>query len=840
MKYIQALTIGCVIAASPLAGQVTGLAGWNIFLDPGHSHKENQGAFGYSEAERNVRVALNLRDLLLERTDIDTVYISRTDDVQTVSLSQRTDYANSVGAAWFHSIHSDASSNPNTNSTLLLWGQYRDGTEKVPNGGRAMSSVIVDILSRGMRIPTTGSRGDYYFYYSTPQSGFNGPYLHVNRNSTMPSELSEAGFHTNPGQNQLFMNDDWKKFEAMTYYWSVLQLFGIDRPFVGICSGIISDLDTGIPVNGATVTLDGQTYTTDTYQSLFYRFTSDPEKLHNGFYFLEDLSPGIHEMIVGAEGYYADTSYVTVVDTFFTFRDIQLLSQVPPAVTETVPAQGDTNFPAWETISITFSRCMNTASVEDAFSIVPEASGTFSWSADGTQLFFGNDDLDFETEYILTVSAAAEDVHGHSLDGNGDGMNGDAFVLSFKTGPSDMSPPVAIDIYPLDGSDNNYQQPIITVVFNEEVDPSSFFDDMLTLHRNPRLPKIPGTLDEYVVNEQSVFCFFPDSPLLRDTGYHIRLHPGLTDLFGNTSTSFQTADFIIGSDTCDVRMIDDFENSLADNWWGPLQSGTTTGVIPQQTTREENTRYVNHLFSSQTALQLNYGWDVSAGSWIIRTYLAGGPPHSVIFTKEYSLQVYLFGDGSGNRFRFCVDDNYPVSAAANHEVSPWYTIDWIGWRLISWDMKTVPAGTWIGDGDPEGNLRFDSIQLTYTQGCESAGVLYFDDLRAVKTVETTSVLYNESVRGLSAILYDNYPNPFNPETTIRYFLAEPAASVHLEIYNILGERIRAWTSGHSDAGTYSVLWDGRDASGNQVASGTYIYLLRAGDVVKSKRMLVIR
>ncbi|MGH7457010.1 MAG: N-acetylmuramoyl-L-alanine amidase family protein, partial [bacterium] len=206
-----------VFPASDLSAQVTGLAGWNIYLDPGHSQKENMGIYGYSEAEKVLRVGLALRDMLLQTTDIDTVYISRINDQQSVSLTQRTDHANSLGAAWYHSIHSDAGSST-ANSTLLLWGQYRDGREKIPNGGRAMSAYMVNMLTRGMRTTTRGAIGDCSFYGCTS----NGPYLHVNRESTMPSELSEAGFHTNPAQNQRNMNAEWKKLEAMTLYWSIL------------------------------------------------------------------------------------------------------------------------------------------------------------------------------------------------------------------------------------------------------------------------------------------------------------------------------------------------------------------------------------------------------------------------------------------------------------------------------------------------------------------------------------------------------------------------------------------------------------------------------------------
>jgi len=70
-RFIVLLTI------SGLYSQITGLSGWNIFIDQGHSQKENMGVNGYSEAEEVLRVGLHLQDILLNQTDIDTAYVSR-------------------------------------------------------------------------------------------------------------------------------------------------------------------------------------------------------------------------------------------------------------------------------------------------------------------------------------------------------------------------------------------------------------------------------------------------------------------------------------------------------------------------------------------------------------------------------------------------------------------------------------------------------------------------------------------------------------------------------------------------------------------------------------------
>jgi hypothetical protein len=88
-------------------------------------------------------------------------------------------------------------------------------------------------------------------------------------------------------------------------------------------------------------------------------------------------------------------------------------------------------------------------------------------------------------------------------------------------------------------------------------------------------------------------------------------------------------------------------------------------------------------------------------------------------------------------------------------------------------------------------------------------------------------------------LYQNYPNPFNPETTIEYYLPRGLA-VKLEIYNILGQRIRTIMSGKKLPGLYQVQWDGRDDTGREVSSGVYIYRLKSGNFTQSRKMLLLR
>ena len=93
-------------------------------------------------------------------------------------------------------------------------------------------------------------------------------------------------------------------------------------------------------------------------------------------------------------------------------------------------------------------------------------------------------------------------------------------------------------------------------------------------------------------------------------------------------------------------------------------------------------------------------------------------------------------------------------------------------------------------------------------------------------------------------LMQNFPNPFNPETWIPYSLAE-AASVTVRIYNVKGELIRSIDVGRQAAGAYmsqerAAYWDGKDDTGQSVASGVYFYQLLADNFSDTRRMVVIK
>ncbi|MCF7920632.1 MAG: choice-of-anchor J domain-containing protein [Candidatus Cloacimonetes bacterium] len=143
-----------------------------------------------------------------------------------------------------------------------------------------------------------------------------------------------------------------------------------------------------------------------------------------------------------------------------------------------------------------------------------------------------------------------------------------------------------------------------------------------------------------------------------------------------------------------------------------------------------------------------------------------------------------------------------------------------------------------------GNTTENSYQLTGL----SEGVSYEVGLTAVYTegesdVITADFIYypsatNEELPGVTALV-GNYPNPFNPECTIAFSLADNAP-VELNIYNARGQFIRTLVKEDMEAGSHQVVWNGTDENGNNVASGIYYYKMNSGKFTSSKKMVLMK
>ncbi len=107
-------------------------------------------------------------------------------------------------------------------------------------------------------------------------------------------------------------------------------------------------------------------------------------------------------------------------------------------------------------------------------------------------------------------------------------------------------------------------------------------------------------------------------------------------------------------------------------------------------------------------------------------------------------------------------------------------------------------------------------------------------------VQTEAVMpLDPGQTGQADLITANYPNPFNPETTITYELSEPQP-VSVVIYDIAGKRVRTLADGYQSAGSYEVVWDGCDDAGTRLSSGTYFYTVNAGNQTVTKQMILLK
>jgi hypothetical protein len=123
------------------------------------------------------------------------------------------------------------------------------------------------------------------------------------------------------------------------------------------------------------------------------------------------------------------------------------------------------------------------------------------------------------------------------------------------------------------------------------------------------------------------------------------------------------------------------------------------------------------------------------------------------------------------------------------------------------------------------------------QGLNNGGTLKYASIK-VEFPENTSNEAGE-VAPLNVTLKGNYPNPFNPETTIQYSVKE-TANVKIDVYNTKGQKVKTLVNEQKVAGDHTALWQGKDDSGNDVASGVYFYRLTSQNNTTAKKMLLIK
>ena len=149
-------------------------------------------------------------------------------------------------------------------------------------------------------------------------------------------------------------------------------------------------------------------------------------------------------------------------------------------------------------------------------------------------------------------------------------------------------------------------------------------------------------------------------------------------------------------------------------------------------------------------------------------------------------------------------------------------------------------GTYLGNFDSTFALN-DKIQKMIGIGWYSFSHYKLKPRSAEDVIghQPSGVKDKNNIIEMSYDLKQNYPNPFNPTTTIYYSLGKRQL-VELVVYNVLGQRIKTLVNEIRTAGLHVVQWDGSNNNGQHVASGIYFYTLKAGDFMKTNKMVLLR
>jgi 3-keto-L-gulonate-6-phosphate decarboxylase len=224
-------------------------------------------------------------------------------------------------------------------------------------------------------------------------------------------------------------------------------------------------------------------------------------------------------------------------------------------------------------------------------------------------------------------------------------------------------------------------------------------------------------------------------------------------------------------------------------------------------------------------------------------------PHS------YGYYVKLVADFDGdNRFRLYNNQlNFSTFQYSFHNGIDASGVDKTeGWHHMKVVVSTNPAdstvsyqcfydeidlGTYVDDSDMHTYMGQPGLYAFQQNGVDGlAG--YFDNYSVVAN-GTTSIDNKLQSRPVTMTMHQNFPNPFNPSTSISFEMHE-AGQASLMIYNIKGETITTLAQGTIQPGSYQVTWDGRDSQGQIVATGNYIAVHSKGNEQVSRNMLMLK
>jgi len=170
--------------------------------------------------------------------------------------------------------------------------------------------------------------------------------------------------------------------------------------------------------------------------------------------------------------------------------------------------------------------------------------------------------------------------------------------------------------------------------------------------------------------------------------------------------------------------------------------------------------------------------------------------------------------------------------------------DGVNWETVWQNMEEIIDDSWVGLEIDISEIadNEETIFLRWTMGDTDTGWMYcgwnIDDVQ-ITGVEEIQTDTEDDLVDFSPRLLGNFPNPFNPETVIKFQIARES-NVKLNVFNIKGQLVKTIMDDFMDPGSYSMKWDGTDISGRSLSSGVYFYNLRSGNSSISRKMILLK
>ena len=172
-----------------------------------------------------------------------------------------------------------------------------------------------------------------------------------------------------------------------------------------------------------------------------------------------------------------------------------------------------------------------------------------------------------------------------------------------------------------------------------------------------------------------------------------------------------------------------------------------------------------------------------------------------------------------------VDNAFVVQGDANH----WLSWERLSGKIVSWDTMSVSLTMM-----PQENQNEYESAMLYLEG-ESM----YQSVNIVMITDPDNINVDTNTNPFSFALHQSFPNPFNPSAEIRYEIPDDLL-VSVAVYDVAGRLIRSLINESRPAGSYSVVWDGKNDLGASVATGVYIYSIDAGKHRQNKKAVFLK